>query len=346
MSERRATINDVAEAAGVSRGTVSRVLNRSPRVSPEARKAVEKAIKKTNYKANPHARSLASGRNDAIAVLLTRPNPQLFEDPTFSLMLQGISDGLVGTELSLILLIAGNEDERRRAARFIDPTHVDGVIHMSPLIDDPMVEDISDAQVPVVVCGQPTLHRHPQRLWSVTTTDKEGAMQATRHLVDQGARHLAMIAGPPEAAGSQERIAGYREVLGAGFSADLVEHGDYGRDSGRVAMQRLLDRRPDLDAVFCASDRMALGAMEMLRYRGLHVPDDVLLVGFDDHEISRTCQPALTTVHQPIRQIGRAAVQMMVSALAGDDPGNRIFPTQLKVRESSRTSLPQGFDTR
>lgn len=339
MNERRSTINDVAEAAGVSRGTVSRVLNGSPRVSPEARQAVERAIKKTNYRANPHARSLASGRNDAIAVLLTRPNAQLFEDPTFSLLLQGISDGLAGTDLSLVLLVAGNEDERRRAARFIDPTHIDGVIRLSPLIDDPMLEVISRAGVPSVVCGKLDQRTRPDRLWSVTTTDEDGAEQATRHLVEQGARRIAMIAGPLDAPGSEDRVRGYRSVLGEAYDHDLVEHGDYDRDSGRLAMARLLDRHPEIDAVFCASDRMALGAMELLRHRGLRVPDDVLVVGFDGHEIGTTSQPTLTTVHQPIRQIGRAAVQMLVSALAGEDPGDRLFPAHLVVRDSSIKNL-------
>lgn len=342
MTSGRTTIEDVARAAGVSRGTVSRVLNNSPKVSPTAREAVERAIKQTHYRANPHARSLASGKANAIAVLLTRPNWQLFEDPTFNLMLQGISDGLAGTEMSLVLLIAGNADERRRAARFIDPHHVDGVIHLSPLIEDPMVDVIAGADVPVVVCGRPSLSRRTRKLWSVTATDIDGAREATAHLLSQGAARPVMIAGPEKAPGSVERIEGFEQAMGERFEPGLVVHGDYGRESGARAMAELLDEHPNLDAVFCASDRMALGALETLRVRGLHVPDDVMVVGFDDHHVSRTSIPPLSTVHQPIRQIGRAAVDMLLTALSDEDPGNRVFNTHLVIRDSSQPAAAHG----
>lgn len=335
MVERRATIEDVAGAAGVSRGTVSRVLNDSPRVSPTARVAVERAVRSTGYRANPHARSLAGGRNDAIAVLLTRPHAQLFEDPTFSLMLQGISDGVFGTDLGLVLLLAATRDEQRRAARFIHPSHVDALVHLSPLVDDPMLEVVAQGSVPAVVCGNlVTAHRCPH-IWSVTTSDRDGAVEATRHLVLEGARRVAMIAGPDQAPGSRLRIAGYRDALGDAYDAELVEHGDYGRDSGHLAMGHLLDRRPDLDAVFCASDRMAVGAMDELRARGREVPGDVLVAGFDDHELAARATPALTTVRQPIRRIGHTAVDMLREVLDGGDPGHRVHPAHLVVRESS-----------
>lgn len=332
----RVTIEDVAVAAGVSRGTVSRVLNDNPKVSESARTAVQEAITRIGYRANPHARSLASGRNDTIAVLLSRPQAQLFEDPTFSLLLQGISTGLTRTDLGLALLLAGTPDLQARAARFIDPSHVDGIIYLSPLVDDPMLEVCARSGIPVVVCGDagPPIEGAP--MWSVGITDRLGGADATRHLLAQGVERIVMIAGPEDAPGSRARVEGFRDVLGRAFTADLVEHGDYGRESGRLAMTRLLDRRPDVDAVFCASDRMALGAMEGLRARGLDVPGDVLVAGFDGHEIAATATPSFTTVHQPIRRIGATAVQMLTAALAGEDPGNRVFPTELIVRDSTR----------
>ncbi|WP_040158572.1 LacI family DNA-binding transcriptional regulator [Mobilicoccus massiliensis] len=335
MTERRATIEDVARVAGVSRGTVSRVLNDSPRVSEAARAAVQRAIGETGYRANPHARSLASGRNDTIGVLLTRPHPELFEDPTFSLLLQGISDGLAATDLGLVLLLAGTDDEQRRAARFIDPRHVDGVIHISPLIDDPMMPVCAASGVPVVVCGDAGNGRASSRTWTVGTTDRLGGYEAGCHLREQGATRVAVIAGPERAAGSRDRLLGVRDALGGAFDPDLVEHGDYGRESGFRAMGRLLDRCPDLDGVFCASDRMALGALERMRLAHIDVPGDVLVVGFDDHEIGAAATPALTTVHQPIRRIGTTAVQMLTAALGGENPTDQVFPTHLVVRDSS-----------
>ncbi|MEL4504573.1 LacI family DNA-binding transcriptional regulator [Luteococcus sp. H138] len=339
---KQATIQDVAQLAGVSRGTVSRVLNGSPRVSPAARKAVEAAVKKSNYRANPHARSLASGRNNAIAVLLTQPQHELFADPTFSLLLQGVSDGLADTETALVLLLAGNDEERRRTATFLGSRHVDGVVHLSPHVSDPMLDVIADAEVPVVVCGIPPADHHNKLLWSVTITDRTGARQATEHLQELGATRIGMIAGPLDALGSQEREIGFREALRQRFSEDLVEHGDYGRASGGTALAALLERHPDLDAVFCASDRMAVGALDEATRRGLRVPSDLLLVGFDDHEISRTSNPPLTTVRQPLRQLGRATVQMLTTALQGDDPGHRVFSTELVLRASTQPNRSQG----
>ena len=332
---RRATIQDVAETAGVSRGTVSRVLNGSPKVSPEARKAVEKAIAVCNYRSNPHARSLASGRNDAVAVLLTESQAELFADPTFSLLLQGVSDGLAGSDTALVLLLAGNEEERRRASRFLDSRHVDGVVHLSPHTEDPILQTLLGSDVPVVLCGQPPSGAASKPLWSVSVTDRVGAVDAVSHLLARGARRIGMIAGPADAPGSLGRIEGYREALGASFDPELVVHGDYSQESGRVALAELLDRAPEVDAVFCASDRMAAGAYDTARERGLRIPDDLRVVGFDGHAIGLELEPQLTTVAQPIRRVGRAAVQMLTEIAKGHDPGHRVFSTELVVRASS-----------
>ncbi len=332
---RRATIQDVADLAGVSRGTVSRVLNLSPKVSPEARKAVEQAITTCGYRANPHARSLASGRNDAVAVLLTQPQQELFEDPTFSLLLQGVSDALTGSDTALVLLLAGNDEERRRAVGFLDSRHVDGVVHLSPHANDPMLGALLKADVPVVVCGNPGPRVSSKGLRTVTIDDRRGAYDATAHLLDRGARRVAMIAGPKDATGSIERIAGYREALGRSFDPALVAHGDFGPQSGKSAAAQLLDRDPTIDALFCASDRMAAGAYETARTRGLRIPQDLRVVGFDGHTISLELDPQLTTVAQPIKQLGRTAIQMLAEWTNGSDPGHRIFPTELVVRASS-----------
>lgn len=331
----RPTISDVAAAAGVSRGTVSRVLNGSPKVSPAARTAVEKAIKATAFRSNPHARSLASGRNNAVAVLLTQPQHELFEDPTFSLLLQGVSNGLAGSETSLVLLLAGTDEERRRTERFLDPSHIDGVVHLSPHVNDPLLDRIQSADVPAVVCGEVPANLSGGRLWSVTVTDRRGAREATQHLRDRGSGRLAVIAGPTDAPGSIQRVLGCRDVLGDDLNSSLQEHGDYSRPSGRLAMSRLLEREPDIDAVFCASDRMAAGAVDVILDSGRRIPHDIRLVGFDDHAIAQEMEPRLSTVRQPMREIGRAAVQMLTAATHGEDPGHRVFNTELVIRASS-----------
>lgn len=332
---RRATIQDVADRAGVSRGTVSRVLNRSPRVSPDARKAVEQAIAACGYRANPHARSLASGRNDAVAVLLTQPQQELFEDPTFSLLLQGVSDAMTGSDTALVLVLAGNDEERRRAVGFLDSRHVDGVVHLSPHANDPMLGALLEADVPVVVCGSPGPRVSSKWLRTVTIEDRRGGYDATAHLLERGARRIAMIAGPEDATGSIDRIAGYREALGRAFDPAIVAHGDFGPRSGRIALAQLLERDPSIDAVFCSSDRMAAGAYETAHELGLRIPEDLRVVGFDGHAIGLELSPQLTTVFQPIKQLGRTAIQMLAEWTNGSDPGHRIFPTELLVRSSS-----------
>lgn len=332
---RRPTIQDVADLAGVSRGTVSRVLNNSPKASPQARKAVEKAVRETGYRANPHARSLASGQSNALAVLLTQPQSELFEDPTFSLLLQGISAGLAGSEQALILLLASNDEERRRAVRFLDPSHVDGVIHISPHAGDPMLDALLAADVPVVVCGQPPAELGSSALRYVSVDDRGGAVTAVNHLRGRGAKRIGMIAGPVDATGSIERVAGFKEAMGGQFDASAVVHGDWGQEAGRRGLGQLLDAHPDLDAVFCASDRSAAGAYETARDRGLDIPDDLLVVGFDGHAIGLELTPHLSTIAQPIRTLGSTAVHMLTEWAAGNDPGHRIFPTELVVRSST-----------
>lgn len=334
-AHRRATIQDVAAHAGVSRGTVSRVINGSPKVSPEARAAVEEAINVTRYRSNPHARSLASGRSGAIALLLTQPQQELFEDPTFSVLLQGVSDGLAGSDTALVLLLAGNEEERRRTTRFLDSRHVDGVIHLSPHVHDPMLRALISADVPVVICGAMPRAAARKGAWSATVTDRQGAADGARHLLERGARRVAIIAGAQDEPGSLARLAGFRDALGDAFDKNLVYHGDYGVESGRVGLAALLDREPSIDGLFCASDRMAVGAYETARVRGLRIPDDLRVVGFDGHAVGLTLTPQLTTVAQPIRALGRAAVQMLTEATNGEDPGNRVFATELIVRASS-----------
>lgn len=329
------TILDVAAAAGVSRGTVSRVLNDSPRVSPRAKQAVEAAIKQTGYRRNPHAASLASGRNNAIAVLLTQPQQELFDDPTFSRLLQGVSNGLSGTDIALVLLLAGTEEERRRTSRFLDSGHIDGVVHLSPHLADPMMDALIGADIPVVLCGKLPEGVSDPKLWSITVTDRQGAADAVSHLLERGSTRIGMIAGPADAPGSIERLSGFQEALGERYDPSLVVHGDYAAESGRTGLAALLDARPDIDAVFCASDRMAAGAYETALSRGLRIPEDLRVVGFDGHALGTRLRPALTTIAQPIQEYGRAAVEMLLDATQGRLPGHRIFPTELVIRASS-----------
>ncbi|SDY87921.1 LacI family DNA-binding transcriptional regulator [Tessaracoccus flavus] len=330
------TIEDVAKLAGVSKSTVSRVLTGSPKVSPAARQAVERAIAETGFRLNAHARSLASGRSDAIAVLLTQPTEELFDDPTIRGLSRGVNEGLGDREEALLVLLAGSPREQRRAVRFLDKQRIDGVVHLTPHHADPILPVVMAAKLPMVVCGTlPGVNLGPQ-IRTVTITDREGAASAVRYLRECGAKRIAAITGPKDAPGSSERLMGYRDALDDAYDPALVVHGDYTLPSGRDAMRSLLDSSVEFDAVFCASDRMAAGVYQVAQERGLSIPGDLQVVGFDGHPLGEQLVPTLTTVAQPIEYIGRQTVEMLNEMITGGDPGHRVFPTELVVRGSTR----------
>lgn len=331
----RPTINDVARVAGVSKGTVSRFLNSNPKVSVEAREAITRAIGETGYRTNAMARSLATGTTHAIAVLVAGARGQLFSDPTFAELIEGVHEGMADSDMSMVILLGGTEAEDHRTLSYVRGGHVDGLIHLNPYVTDPITEGLASSPLPLVLCGPRPDLPLPQRHWVATAEDTEGVNQALGHLASRGARTIAMVAGEPRGVSAGRRFQAYRDWSGAGFEPDLVEAGDYSEESGRVALERLLDRRPDIDAVFCASDRMAIGALTTARRRGLRVPDDLLVVGFDDQRIAETADPPLTTIRQPIRGIGRGAVGILREALATGTSSDKIFPTELVVRASA-----------
>jgi DNA-binding LacI/PurR family transcriptional regulator len=330
------TIHDVAREAGVSRGTVSRVLQGGHNVSPEALKAVNAAIKKTGYVVNRHARSLVTQRSDSVAFLLTEPQDRFFEDPNFGHLLRGCTAALAEHDIPLLLMIAGTEEERRRIGRYITSGHVDGVLLVSSHSGNPMVELLQEARMPVVACGKPLGHATATPY--VAADDREGARQLVHHLLASGRRRIATITGPLDTPGGVDRLSGYREILaeaGLGYDPALVAEGDYSRAGGAAAMEALLSRAPDLDAVFVASDLMADGALAALQRAGRRVPEDVAVGGFDDSSVASSARPALTTVRQPWERISAEMVRVLLDLIAGRPPASVILPTELVRRESA-----------
>ncbi|MFB6612233.1 LacI family DNA-binding transcriptional regulator [Agromyces sp. NPDC056379] len=331
---RRPTIEDVARESGVSRGTVSRVLNGGHWVSPTAREAVERAIKKTGYRINPHARNLATARANSIAFLLTESHDRLFEDPNFAVLMRGAADALAERDLPLVLLMAGSDDEQRRATEFITAGHVDGALLVSSHLGrEGFLKSLVDAEVPVVACGVPL--GYERRIGYVAADDLEGARDMVAYLRDSGRRRIATISGPVDTSGGIGRLEGYRLELGDAFDERLVAVGDYSRASGAQAMAELLERAPDLDAVFVANDVMAAGAVEVLQSRGRRVPDDVAVAGFDDAPIATRVDPALTTMRQPFERIAHEMVRMLLDVIDGRPAGRMTLPTELVRRESA-----------
>lgn len=332
-TRRKPTIRDVAAAAGVSHGTVSRYLNGGHWVSPEARAAVEEAIRTTGYTANHAARSLATGRTGSLAFLLTEPQHLLFSDPTFALLLRGAAEALAQRSMTLVLLVAGTPAERANVTHFVGAGHVDGVLLISSHESDPLLESLIAAGIPTVCCGLPLGH---QADVSTVSVDEVGSARTmTRHLLDQGHRRIAMIAGPHDTPGGKYRLVGFRDELGDLFDPALVEEGDYSLDSGIAAMSRLLEKGERPDAVFAASDLMAAGAVTALRRAGLRVPDDVAVAGFDDSGLAATHEPPLTTMRQPWDLLSERMVDLLVDVIDGAPREAVTLPTTLVVRESA-----------
>lgn len=332
-SRRRPTIDDVAEAAGVSRGTVSRVLNGGRWVSQDAKTAVDAAIRKTGYRVNPHARSLATNRTGSVAFLLTEDHQLLFEDPNFSMLLTGAAQALAERQLSLVLIMAGSAAEQERALAYIEAGHVDGVLLVSAHSGQRLISDIVDSKVPAIACGIPLGFQ--KRLGYVAADDLEGAREMVAHLRSLGRQRVATVAGPADTPGGVTRLEGYRLELGDAFDEQLVRHGDYGRASGETAMRELLEVDPTIDAVFVANDRMAAGAIDALRAAGRRVPEDVAVGGFDDSSIALGTDPALTTMRQPFERISAEMVRLLLQVIEGERPAAITLPTELVVRDSA-----------
>ncbi|MCX4912751.1 LacI family DNA-binding transcriptional regulator [Streptomyces sp. NBC_00687] len=330
------TIHDVAREAGVSRGTVSRVLNGGHYVSPAAQEAVNAAIRRTGYVVNRHARSLITGRSDSVGFLLTEPQERFFEDPNFNVLLRGCTHALAAHDVPLLLMLAGTEDERRRITRYITAGHVDGVLLVSSHSGDPVAEELREAGVPLVACGKPI--GMGSKVSYVAADDRDGARDMVRHLLSLGRRRIGMVTGPLDTPGGVERLAGYREVLAeAGVEADdrLIASGDYSRASGEAGAVRLLERAPDVDAVFVASDLMAQGVLAALHKASRRVPEDVSVGGFDDSPAATAATPALTTIRQPWDRISAEMVRVLLAQIGGEDPAAVILPTELIRRESA-----------
>lgn len=328
------TLEEVAQLAGVSRSTVSRVINHSPRVSPDTRATVWEAIKASGYQPHAAARSLVTNRTRIIGLLIPEAVATLFSDPFFLLLIQGITGACNDHHYHLMLSVfSGHEDEEDPYRRVVGSGYLDGVIVASTTLDDPLIPRLLQDRIPFVSVG-----RYPDHRVSYVDVDNVGgARKAVEHLLESGHQRIATISGPRRMIAGTDRLKGYHEALEShGLSIDdsLVIEGDFTEEGGRRAMQSLLPQDPD--AVFVASDTMALGALKALRAEGFGVPDDIALVGFDDMPYAATAAPPLTTLRQPIQRIGSLALEALLDVIEDDLHRVRrvVVPTELVVRAS------------
>jgi DNA-binding LacI/PurR family transcriptional regulator len=326
----RPTLENVAVRAGVSRATVSRVVNGLP-VTTSSEESVRRAIAELGYVPNHAARTLVTRRTDLIALVLPEPTTRVFSaDQFFADLVRGVSRELEAADKQLVLMLAGSDASRERIGRSVAAHHVDGVLLASLHGADPLPVALTRSGIPVL-SSERTLG--PVSVPYVGVDNLGGATTAVRHLIASGRRRIATIAGPPDMIAGMDRLAGYRAAL---TERPIVAVGDFTADSGAEAMRRLLAGWPDLDAVFAASDLMADGALRTLRQAGRRVPDDVAVVGFDDIDRARYTDPPLTTIRQPIAGIGRRMARQLLRLVAGEEIEPVVtLPTELVVRESA-----------
>jgi LacI family transcriptional regulator len=331
------TLEEVGRLAGVSRSTVSRVVNDQPSVRDDVRERVWQVIRETGYQPHAAARSLVTRRTQIVAMIIPEAVTTLFTDAFFPLLLSGVTETcnayLYHLMLSLFNDPGGQEEIYRRV---IGSGHLDGVIVASARMDDPLVPKLLQDGVPFVVVGR---HRD-ERVHCIDLDNVGGTRMAVEHLIRLGHRRIATVTGPLSMASGEDRLAGYCQALEAHripVQEALIVEGDFTEGSGAMGMQRLLSASPT--AVFAASDAMAIGVLKALREADLRVPEDVALVGFDDIPVAAALEPALTTVRQPIERLGSMAADLLLNLLENPPdtqaPAHRIIlPAKLVVRDS------------
>lgn len=340
------TLEDIARETGVSRSTVSRVINHNPNVSEDVRQKVQEAILRTQYHPHAAARALASQRTSTIGLIIPQTVSFFFTDPYYSHLTKGIAQACNQHDYTLaFFLVDSREDEEHIFPRICRSGMLDGVlVQIGHRGDQGIIGSLVDAGVPFVVLGRPF---RSDNVTYLDTDNVNASFQATSHLIRQGRSRIATITGPKDSTVGLDRLEGYRKALvsrGMPVDESLITEGDFTEIGGYYAMQRLLPAKPD--AVFSSSDVMAIGAMRLVREMGLKIPEDVAFVGFDDLPLASLSDIQLTTMRQPVAQFGAQAVEILLDQIQNGNtfPRRVMMDTELIIREScgaSRLGRPQ-----
>jgi DNA-binding LacI/PurR family transcriptional regulator len=327
-TQRLPTLEDVAKVAGVSRATVSRVINGIRNVDPQIHEVVWNAVGATGYVPNRLARSLVTRRTGTVALVVSDSEShdddpfmsRFFADPFFGRVVGGLMSVLKASGVQLALQIVGTDDGRRRLVGDLRHGQADGAIVLSLPAHDPLPAMLTDAGVSAVMIGRPA---DPVPINYVDLANDTGAALAADHLVARGCQLIGMITGPVDVPASSDRISGFRRTMARhGHGWVPIATGNFTQESGEAAMRKLLAANPSLDGVFVANDLMALGAMVALREEGRRVPGDIKVVGFDDSSAATSAQPPLTTVRHPLEDMAAEAARLLLARI--DDPAMRV----------------------
>ena len=332
---KRLTLEEIGKLAGVSRATVSRVINDHPNIRPEVRERVKQVIAETGYQPNLAARSLASNESKMLGLVMPSIIQSAFTDPYYPRLIQGISHACNQKDYTISLFLFQTQaEERRIIKRIVGNGLFDGLILSADTLLQPFVPTLLEYNIPFVQIGRPESDNINQ-ISFVDIDNIVGASLATSHLIRLGYERIAQIATMHNTAG-MDRDTGYRKALAEHHIAvkkELIAVGDFSEKGGYTAMNVLLAHKPD--AVFAQSDAMALGAIKAIHDAGLNVPDDIAVVGFDDL-LSDTIEPALTTIRQPIHRTGSLAVEMLIDKIKTPDEQSQhiVLPVELVIRAS------------
>ncbi len=328
------TLEEIARLSGVSRSTVSRVINDHPNVRPEVRARVQRIVQQVGYHPHAAARSLVTKRTQVIGLLIPQAVTRIFTDPFFPHLIRGIASTCNARGCHLMLsLFTSSTDQDSLYRQVLRSGYLDGVVVASTTLDDPLIPRMIEDGIHMVCVG-----RYPDdRVSYVDSDNVRGSRMAVEHLLRLGHRRIATVTGPLSMVPGHDRLEGYRQALEArGLPVDesLIAEGDFSEEGSQAVMQRLLATGPT--AVFAASDPTAIGVMKALKAAGRRIPDDVAVVGFDDLPIASIVEPALTTVRQPIEQLGATATDLLLKLIEGEvqEPQHVILPTQLVIRAS------------
>ncbi|MFE9252568.1 LacI family DNA-binding transcriptional regulator [Streptomyces sp. NPDC007088] len=338
------TLEDVARVAGVSRATVSRVVNGVRNVDPAIQSAVREAITATGYAPNRAARSLVTRRAGTIALVVSGAGgdaegadfaARVFADPFFGRVVGGVVGYLRPRSLHPVLLFAETDVTREQVIAYLRQGSADGALVVSTHAADPLPARIVETGVPAVLFARPGI---PVPLSYVDLAHREGGRMAAEHLLERGRSRIVTITGPLDVLAGQDRLTGFREAMARRGTAHVpFAEGGFTLASGEEAMRGLLREVPDLDGVFAANDLMAQGACQVLREQGRRIPRDVSVVGFDDSAAATTCRPPLTTVRQPVEAMGAEMARLLHERIEGGPAEAEavLFDPELIVRESS-----------
>ncbi len=334
------TLEQIATLAGVSRSTVSRVINNHPNVDAETRARVWQVVHEHRFMPNSAARTLASRRSQIIGLIIPQALGDVFTESYFPALIQGISVACDERDYSLVLAFVTSGSDRS-FQRIVRTGHLDGLIVTSALSEDDLVPRLAQERFPFVLIGRSP---HPIHLTSVDCDNVRGASMATQHLARLGYTRIATITGPLSTMAAIDRRDGFLNAIraaGLELPDGYIQEGDWTELSGQEAIPAFLALPERPQAIFVASDGMAIGALKGIRRAGLRIPEEIALVGFDDVPLASAVEPPLTTVRQPIDRLGFTATTLLLEQLkAGADGGDMadgqriVLPTELVIRES------------